>query len=43
VIVNAQRTPFDDVADAVLSGSINEVLAGLVVSPARESASRSSR
>ncbi len=43
VIVNAQPTPFDDVADAVLPGSISEVLAKLVVSPARESASRSSR
>jgi len=26
VIVNAQPTPFDDVADAVLSRSISEVL-----------------
>jgi NAD-dependent deacetylase len=43
VIVNAQRTPFDDVADAVLPGSISEVLSSLVVSPARESALRSSR
>jgi NAD-dependent deacetylase len=43
VIVNAQRTPFDDIADAVLPGSISEVLSGLVVSPARESALRSSR
>ncbi len=43
VIVNAQPTPFDDVADAVLPGSISEVLSKLVVSPARESASRSSR
>ena len=43
VIVNAQPTPFDDIADAVLPGSISEVLSGLVVSPARESASRSSR
>ena len=43
VIVNAQPTPFDDVADAVLPGSISEVLSGLVVSPARESALRSSR
>ncbi len=43
VIVNAQPTPFDDVADAVLPGSISEMLSKLVVSPARESASRSSR
>jgi NAD-dependent deacetylase len=43
VIVNAQPTPFDDIADAVLPGSISEVLSGLVISPARESASRSSR
>jgi len=43
VIVNAQPTPFDDVADAVLPGSISEVLSKLVVSAARESASRSSR
>ena len=26
VIVNAQPTPFDDIADAVLDGSIGEVL-----------------
>ena len=26
VILNAQETPFDDIADAVLSGSISEVL-----------------
>ena len=43
VIVNAEPTPFDDVAAAVLPGSISEVLSKLVVSPARESASRSSR
>jgi len=43
VIVNAQPPPFDDVADAVLPGSISEVLSKLVVSAARESASRSSR
>ena len=42
VIVNAQPTPFDDVADAVLPGSISEVLSKML-SPARESALRSSR
>jgi NAD-dependent deacetylase len=40
VIVNAEPTPFDAVADAVLRGSISEVLSKLVT-PARESASRS--
>jgi NAD-dependent deacetylase len=39
VIVNAEPTPFDDVADAVLGGSISAVLPALVT--ARESASRS--
>ena len=29
VIVNAQPTPFDDIADAVLSGSIGEILPGI--------------
>jgi len=40
VIVNAQPTPYDSMADAVLPGSISEVLAALVT-PVRESASRS--
>jgi NAD-dependent deacetylase len=40
VIVNAQPTPYDDVADAVLPGSISEVLSEMV-RPVRESASRS--
>ena len=40
VIVNAQPTPYDDVADAVLPGSISEVLSKMV-RPVRESASRS--
>jgi NAD-dependent deacetylase len=40
VIVNAEPTPFDDVADAVLRGSISDVLSKLVT-PVRESASRS--
>jgi NAD-dependent deacetylase len=40
VILNAQPTPYDDVADAVLRGSISEVLSKLVT-PVRESASRS--
>jgi NAD-dependent deacetylase len=40
VIVNAQPTPYDDVADAVLPGSISDVLSQLVM-PARESASHS--
>jgi NAD-dependent deacetylase len=40
VIVNAQPTPYDDVADAVLPGSISEVLSA-IVRPVRESASRS--
>jgi NAD-dependent deacetylase len=40
VIVNAQPTPYDSMADAVLPGSISEVLSALV-SPVRETASRS--
>ncbi|HEY3073887.1 MAG TPA: Sir2 family NAD-dependent protein deacetylase [Burkholderiales bacterium] len=40
VIMNAQPTPFDDIADAVLPGSISELLPRLVTD--RESASRSS-
>src|SRR4051812_33845936 len=40
VIVNAEPTPFDDVADAVLRGSISEVLSEMV-RPVRESALRS--
>ena len=40
VIVNAQPTPYDSMADAVLPGSISEVLSSLV-SSARESVSRS--
>ena len=40
VIVNAEPTPFDDVADAVLRGSISEVLSAMV-RPVRESVSRS--
>jgi len=40
VIVNAEPTPFDDVAAAVLRGSISEVLSR-IVSAARETASRS--
>jgi NAD-dependent deacetylase len=40
VIVNAQPTPYDSMADAVLPGSISEVLSSLV-SSARETASRS--
>ena len=39
VIMNAQPTPFDDVADAVLPGSISELLPTLVKDP--ETASRS--
>jgi len=42
VIVNAQPTPYDSMADAVLPGSISEVLSALV-SPVRETASRSLR
>ena len=30
VIVNAQPTPFDEVADAVLDGSISEVLPAIL-------------
>jgi NAD-dependent deacetylase len=40
VIVNAQPTPYDSMADAVLPGSISEVLSAMV-RPVRESASRS--
>jgi len=40
VIVNAEATPFDDVADAVLRGSISDVLSR-VVSADSKSASRS--
>jgi NAD-dependent deacetylase len=40
VIVNAQPTPYDAMADAVLPGSISEVLSAMV-RPVRESASRS--
>ena len=39
VIINAEPTPYDDLADAVLGGSISAVLPALVT--ARESASRS--
>jgi len=39
VIMNAQPTPFDDIADAVLPGSISELLPSLVRE--RETASRS--
>lgn len=39
VIINAEPTPYDDTADAVLGGSISTVLPALVT--ARESASRS--
>jgi NAD-dependent deacetylase len=39
VIINAEPTPYDDTADAVLGGSISAVLPALVT--ARESASRS--
>jgi NAD-dependent deacetylase len=39
VIMNAQPTPFDDIADAVLPGSISELLPSLVKDP--ETASRS--
>jgi len=41
VIVNAQATPFDVVAAAVLSGPISDMLSGIVATSARESASRS--
>ena len=40
VIVNAQPTPYDSVADAVFPGSISEVLSEMVM-PVRETASRS--
>jgi NAD-dependent deacetylase len=39
VIINAERTPYDDMADAVLAESISQVLPAIV--KARESASRS--
>ncbi|HET7363095.1 MAG TPA: Sir2 family NAD-dependent protein deacetylase [Burkholderiales bacterium] len=39
VIINAEPTPYDDMADAVLGGSISAVLPAIVT--ARESASRS--
>ena len=39
IIVNAEPTPFDDLADAVLAGSISEVLPE--ITKARENASRS--
>ncbi len=39
VILNAEPTPFDEIADAVLGGSISEVLPALI--PAPGSASRS--
>jgi NAD-dependent deacetylase len=39
VIINAEPTPYDDMADAVLSGSISQVLPAIVTG--RESASRS--
>jgi len=39
VIVDAVRTPYDDMADAVLAESISQVLPAIV--KARESASRS--
>jgi len=39
VIINAEPTPYDDMADAVLSGSISELLPAIVTG--RESASRS--
>jgi len=39
VIINAERTPYDDMANAVLGASISEVLPAIVKS--RESASRS--
>jgi len=39
VIINAEPTPYNDTADAVLGGSISAVLPALVT--ARESASRS--
>ena len=39
VIVNAEATPYDAVADGVISGSISEILPGIAT--ARETASRS--
>jgi len=41
VIVNAQPTPFDEIADAVFQGSISELLPRIISAP--ESALRSSR
>ena len=41
VIVNAQPTPFDDLADAVLPGSISGILSKILLSSTRESALRS--
>jgi NAD-dependent deacetylase len=35
IIVNAQPTPYDDVADAVLPGSISEILPAILGSAAR--------
>jgi NAD-dependent deacetylase len=35
IIVNAQATPYDDVADAVLPGSISEILPAILGSAAR--------
>jgi len=35
VIVNAQPTPFDEVADAVFDGSISEVLPAILGSASR--------
>jgi NAD-dependent deacetylase len=37
IIVNAQATPYDDVADAVLPGSISEILPAILGSAARSS------
>ena len=37
IIVNAQPTPYDDVADAVLPGSISEILPAILGSAARSS------
>jgi NAD-dependent deacetylase len=35
IIVNAEPTPYDDVADAVLPGSISEILPAILGSGAR--------
>jgi len=40
VILNAQPTPFDDIADAVFSGSISEVLPRLCAEPQPEDLSK---